>query len=179
MCRSKICTNFFFFFEHYYNKTEFPYQPFKGWNKWEHTYNNHINLPKRKKTGQYNFTYTHHHSSSQGFFDSSGSRWLVSSLDDEISLFPDSNWDRDASSGLCFSSRLKRLDFFSSNGDWLLEESVKLWTCCRQTWTASCTRTKNQSLPIRSTTPDFVRVSRTSRFGLETAIWKEKNKSFE
>ena len=127
-----------------------------------------------------NFTYIRHiilldkklhHYFSQVFFDSSGSRWLVPSLETEISLVPDSSWDRAASSGVFFSSLFKRLDFFSSNGDSLIEESVKLCTRCRQTWTASCTRTKNHSLPIRSTTPDFVSVSRTPRFGLETAIW--------
>lgn len=122
------------------------------------------------------FWQRHHQFYSEGFFDSSGSRWLASSLDSEISLFPDSNWDKDMSSCLCFSNRLKRLDFFSSNGDWVLGDSVKLWTCCRQTWTASCTRTKNHSLPIRSTTPDFVSVRRTSRFGLETAIWNYEEK---
>ena len=121
----------------------------------------------------------HHHCCSHVFFDSSGSRWLVSFLDEIISRVPDSSWDRAASSEHCFSSRLKRLDFFSSNGDWLVKELVKLSTFCRQTWTASCTRTNNYSRPIRSTTSAFVSVSRTSRFGLEMAIWKNTGKWFE
>ena len=49
----------------------------------------------------------HHYCCSHVFFDSSGSRWLVSSLGTEISRVPDSSWDRAASSELCFSSRLE------------------------------------------------------------------------
>lgn len=154
--------------------------PINTTNQWVHTYIKQRIIIYLQRIG-HNFTYIKkkkkkiHAMLPQCFFDNSGSRWLVSSsLDVGISLLPDSNSERESSSCLCFDSLLKMLGLFSCNGDSDLGVSFKLWTCCRQTWTASCTRTKNHCLPIRSTTPDLVRVSSTSRFGLEIAIWNRK-----
>lgn len=108
----------------------------------------------------------------QGFRVSKGSNWGSISLELGDFWKPDSNWLTDKSSLLDFSKLWRKLDDPSlGDGSDILFVSFKLSTCWRQTWTASWTLTKNHSLPISSTTPDLENVSRTSRFGLEMAIW--------
>lgn len=107
----------------------------------------------------------------QGFRDSNGSNWGSISL--ELGSFwkPDSNWLTDRSSLLESTNLWRKLDASFSEECAILVVSFKLSTCWRQTWTASWTLTKNHSLPISSTTPDLENVSKTSRFGLEMAIY--------
>lgn len=85
---------------------------------------------------------------------------------------PDSSSAIDKSSPRDLSNLWRKLSLSSGKGLGAFAVSFKLCTCWRQTWTASWTLTKYHSFPIRSTTPDLDKVSRTSWFGLEMAICK-------
>lgn len=112
----------------------------------------------------------------QDLRDNNGSNCESESAGVEGAWSPDSNSAFEKSSRLCLSNRWKRLGLSSSSGSAVLAPSFMLCTCWRQTWTASCTLTKYHSLPISSTKLAFARVSRTSRFGLEMAIYKVTQK---
>jgi len=107
-----------------------------------------------------------------------GSNWESLSLGCGGLPLPDSKSVTENFSALSFDNRANKLGLSSNEESGVSELSgpaFKLWTCCKQTWTASCTLTKYHSLPINSTRPDFEKVSRTSGLGLDIAICK-KNK---
>lgn len=91
------------------------------------------------------------------------------SLERRDSWTPDSSSGWKNSSFLWLRSLWNKLGLFSAKESCAFGNSVNRWTCWRQTCTASWTRTKYHSFPIRSTTPALARVSRTSRLGLEMA----------
>lgn len=124
---------------------------------------------------KYNWYHTMQ-SRTQRSLDNNGSNWESMSLGSGGLPLPDSKSVAGNFSALSFDNRANKLGLSSNEESGVSELSdpaFKLWTCCKQTWTASCTLTKYHSLPINSTRPDFDRVSRTSGFGLDIAICKK------